>query len=256
MAKKAASRPAKKAPAKKKAAAPKKAPAAVAAAPVAAKKTAAPRRKAVKRGRKVVAKKAAGTVSAKDVQSQLAKLRQQKAQTITTIQESQEKLLKNSIAAKEKELSAANVELEKAKKIVAGLEDELSILNKEAKGILAPAPKSAAAPAEAKAPAAKRGRKPGAKKAAKKAGKSSGRKARVSVDAKKAVVAAALAKHADGILFGNLKKELINAVDPESNGKAFTPQDFNSSSTFGKKYLPSGWKIVGARKTAKVVPGK
>ena len=91
------------------------------------------------------------------------------------------------------------------------------------------------------------GRRPGARRSSGKP-----RKARVSIETKREQVAKLLNDYPRGVEFSQLKAALLDIKAPGSDSPIFANADFNSSSKFGERYLPSGWVVAGERRNARV----
>lgn len=235
-----------------------------------------PGRKAGSKGRGRPAAKTGG----KHPVAALEDLRKHKMEQDAAYAEQLKKLLKDALAARSSELATAKQQYKAAAERIAALEGEIDNLETQ----LAKAPGSTA-PA-AKAPVAKparKGAKKGAKKkakptrksakkaaapaapapapAAKKAGKKAarkggaGRRASVAPETKTSILEDILRNFPDGVSWYELRKTLMSTKVPGTAKKAFTTADLNSAKVFANKLLPKGYKVVGQRKSTKVVKG-
>jgi hypothetical protein len=151
------------------------------------------------------------------------------------------------ILAKKEELEAAIAAEERAKQAEV-IEAKKAAVAAAREAVKAAKAKLAKAEKDLAAASGKPARKPARK------GASSGRKPRVSADVKKARVAELLKKVGRSVTFSELRAALLDEK-LESGAPVFSGPDFASSSKFGAAYLPSGWKVQGERRNAKVVKG-
>lgn len=177
-----------------------------------------------KAGRKASAVAAPRKASA-SVKELIASVRNEQAALAAEAEKRSREKLQAVIDAKKAELAAAQAKANEAQKAADAVASDLDQLL-------------------AAAGMARKGRK--GKKGA------SGRKPRVTVDRKLAEVESALKKVGKGIDFSKLRATLLDIHDAELGGPVFAGTDFNSAKVFGKKLLPSGWHVVGERKTARI----